>query len=478
MNLQLYVLPITIDETRGVVRNIIMRLRELSGQRNLARLASRITSQDLLKSYFEHAYLSPAVLTPEEFFAPYDTGLIPLLRSKSVELFNADLTELRTDQAVIDDLVDRTEYQKQTRPAGPKSYRTNLHDMVLWHFTDRRRPKPLELPLEISSWIVTIDYTLISFDKYKNRSQSPGLPMCLHPTSLIHLFQFWVPSSMKLDTALVGSLRQPLLFLDFDIDSEQVTLRILAQLAHYINAKGVTDDVAVEILTNTALRERMASSPPDRESDEHIIREQLPQLLSDLGEKVVTLRRENEEYRSRAKELQRYKASASRERSRRRVLENDLEAEKRARSQAEGNAQCAAEDAANVIERVVVLEQRNQQYEQRLKERKEADRRRLENRQLGRRTVGTLLAVAAVVLGGRTVHNWGLPTRPGYMVTIGLVGVVMILGIKLAVKGTRWEQIRVLKWWEIKHRAEWWKPVTVVVIGELIASVVIWGMGL
>ena len=85
--------------------------------------------------------------------------------------------------------------------------------------------------------------------------------MCLEPSSLIQLFQFWVPSSTQLDEALVGSVRQPLLFLKFDTESEQVTLRILKQLSRFEASKDLDPEVVTEILTNTALRDRLSGPP-------------------------------------------------------------------------------------------------------------------------------------------------------------------------------------------------------------------------
>ena len=467
INLKLYVLPITVDETRRVVRNVSMRLSEFRPLSNIARAASRITSRDLVKRYFEQLQQSPT-LTPDDFFHPYDSGLVPLLRAKSVELYNTDLSSLRLDQEVIDDVLAQEEYQSNSRPDGPKPYDANLHDMVLWHFSSRHRAVPREHPLEVPSWIVTIDYGFIRFDKYKQRAQPRHLPLCLHPSSLIYLFQFWVPSSTRLDEALVGSLRQPLLFLDFDIPSEQVTLRILAQLSQYANAENLDSDVAAEILTNTALRERIASAPPDRSADEQIVREVLPQVLNDLGEQVLALRRQLDEERQSKKDLQRQAAAVDSERSRRYVAE-------RALRQADDRASQAVEDREELSARVRTLEDIKLQYEDHVKVQEEANSRRTVRRQLVLRFFLTLLVAATSALGGYVVLRQWIPDVPRYAVAIAVALLALVLGTRYTLGGTRFEEVIVVKW--LFRRRPWLATIAIAVVVEVVAGVVLWALG-
>ena len=282
VTLQMYVLPITIDEARTVLRNIMFQLTDFRGQPNLAEAARRTHSLGLAGRYFEAARLSTSRLSPEDFFGPYESDLLPILRGKSVELYNVNLDQLRVDEQVIDDIHDQTEFQRIHRSRGEKSYEVNLHDMVLWHFAHRERRSSLTSPLEASIWIVTLDFGLLSFDRYKLKSDRKQPPICLEPASIIQLFQFWIPSSTELDEALVGSIRQPLLFLDFDIESEQMTLRILDQLSRFDGADDLPPDVAVEILTNQALRDRMSKAKVDDGKDQEVVGQQLLAMVKQM----------------------------------------------------------------------------------------------------------------------------------------------------------------------------------------------------
>ncbi len=282
VTLQLYVLPITIDEARRVLRNIIFKLTQFRGQPNLAEAAQLTHSLGLADRYFEAARRSASRISAEDFFGPYESDLLSVLRNKSVELYNVNLDQLRTDQQVIDDIHDQADFQQLYRPRGEKPYETNLHDMVLWHFAHRERRSTLTSPLEATIWVVTLDYSLLSFDRFKRKADRMRPPICLEPVAIIQLFQFWVPSSTELDEALVGSIRQPLLLLDFDIESEQITLRILDQLSRFDGAEDLPPDVAVEILTNQALRDRIATTRPEDARDETVVGQQLLAMIKEM----------------------------------------------------------------------------------------------------------------------------------------------------------------------------------------------------
>ena len=121
VDLRLYVLPETVDEARRTLREMIARLGDFRGQPNLAEAAARTRSLGLTSRYFEAAQRSSMPLTAEDFFGPYESNLITVLRSKSVELYNTDLSQLRVAQEVVDDLLDQEENQERYRPRGAKT---------------------------------------------------------------------------------------------------------------------------------------------------------------------------------------------------------------------------------------------------------------------------------------------------------------------------------------------------------------------
>ena len=386
VDLRLYVLPSTVEETRGVLRDNIVRLGDFRGQRSLAEAARRTTSLGLASRYLEAASTASHALTAEEFFGPYESDLVTVLRSKGVELYNEDLSHLHVAQEVIDDIHDQTEIQEQYRQRGPKSYETNLHDMVLWHFTRSRRSPVMESPLEATAWIATLDYGLINFDRRKQRGAS-GPPICLEPSSLIQLFQFWIPSSVKLDEALVGSVRQPLLFLTFDRQSEQVTLRILSQLSRFEGSGDLDADVATEILTNTALRNRLAATESDRSNDQQIVQEELVDVVRQLGTEMADLRSGHAEAREinagLKKQIFEAEKTTEAQLAARLDAEQALAREAASRHRADDEKQQLADAATGLESRLTDLESKNEELEQNLLRQDQKTAERRENRRFG-----------------------------------------------------------------------------------------------
>ncbi len=254
VKVEYYILPITLDEARRVLRDVISRLNGIAPTGSLAAGARMVSSSGLVTRYLEAAaQYTGGVLTPAAFFGPYEADLATILRERGVGLLNENLDALRMDQQVIDDIHDQEEVQARVRKRGPKPYEANLHDMVLWHFVSRRRPGSATSPLDVGTWICTIDWGLIAFDRHK-RSGRHVPPICLTPSSLTQLLQFWVPRSEALDVALVGSLREPLLFLDFDRSTEATTVAILKTMSRFTGVGDLSAGTVRNVLTNEALR--------------------------------------------------------------------------------------------------------------------------------------------------------------------------------------------------------------------------------
>jgi hypothetical protein len=286
VRVKLYVLPITIDEARHVLAAQIHNLSGLRMTRNLAQGALEVTFSGLASRYFQEASKSEAELTPEAFFSPYEQNLMTFLRQKGVELFNADMAPLRMDQAVIDDLHDQQDFQERTRDEGAKRYETNLHDMVLWHFASRKRPAVVESPIDAKEWILTLDWGFIGFDRHKRRAVS-GLPLCIPPATILQLLQFWVPRERAIDEAIVSAIRLPLMFIGHDAETEQVSTRILKRISRYENASDLSPASVAQVLTNQALRQRIAAAPNEEAEDELIERafiDQVRQLEEQLAQ--------------------------------------------------------------------------------------------------------------------------------------------------------------------------------------------------
>ena len=303
VDVELYVLSITIDEIRRVLRDVIARFTELVPSRTVATAAQPLRSSGLLRKFLDAASRATTrTLTANAFFAPYEENTLMFLREKDVELYNESVDALRTDQSVVDDLHDQEDVQRRIRPRGSKGYDANLHDMVLWHFVDRKRPTTVESPIDAGFWIVTLDYGLVAFDRHKHRGKSTPAS-CVTPADLIHLLQFWVPRNEILDKALVGAIREPLLFLEFDRAAEAVTLQILAELSRFESVDDLSPELIQRVILQKGLRARLgapvqADGPSRAELIESAVVEEARRLEEELG----VLRAERQTAESRALE--------------------------------------------------------------------------------------------------------------------------------------------------------------------------------
>ena len=168
-----------------------------------------------------------------------------------------------------------------------KGYETLLHDSVLWHVVKDRRSENDHSPFDVEYWAVTIDWRLINFDRQKRSVKGSGLPLVLHPSSLIQLIQFWIPRSAELDAVLVDSLRLSLYFQSFDSEDEKVTVKILESISRFENVGDFTETTINVLLTNQALRTRLKSASASNEEVFELVKEELIALhntvVHDLG---------------------------------------------------------------------------------------------------------------------------------------------------------------------------------------------------
>ena len=452
VKLNLYVLEDTYKETRQALRGAILEFQEFRGQPNLAAAARPLTSS-LMRLYLEAAAHSPTAMTVEEFFGPYESNLLRLLRSKSVELYKSDLSYLRRDQEVVDDVHDMEEEQKMYRQRGAKPYEANLHDMVLWHFTKSKRDTIVESPLEVTAWVVTLDYQLIKFDKHKNRQGAHAYyepPICLDPASLIQLFQFWIPSTAELDEALVGSVRQPLLLLKFDSPSEDVTIRILTQLSRYEKAEEFTTDMAAAILTSAALRGRLSRIPKNlsmeeqRVEEEKAISESIQHLTHTLGQELEQLKE-----RVVAAEAS---TEAAEERAARHEVEQALAAATESLHGLEDENRCLTDEIADIRSRLTDLEGR--------------DIRKKENRRFGVISSLSVLVAIGLFFGSSLFDESSQAILVWVVRVVGAI--VLLLGIEFASRQTHFMQSPILK--RLPRLNRWWWKFLLAVGASVIAN--------
>lgn len=259
LEVKLYVLPPTIDETR---RALATRIDPLKGWQLVPNLAAAALSSGLTgvaRRYAEEVAKSGEALTADEYFDPYVNDLMTVLRSKGAEIYNQKTDNYNMRQDVIDDILHELEHEKKTRGERAKTYADLEHDMVLWHFVRDLRPRAVESPLGAQYWVTTVDYRFLGFDSYKRRQLGTSIPICLHPTALIQMLQFWVPRTEEFEAAVLGTMRLPFLFQDFDSDTERITTTILRTLSRFDKAGDLSVDTAHRVFVNKALRQKLSS---------------------------------------------------------------------------------------------------------------------------------------------------------------------------------------------------------------------------
>jgi len=138
----------------------------------------------------------------------------------------------------------------------------------------------------------------VRFDSFKRRNAENQVPICLHPTALMQILQFWLPRTPQFEEAVLGSLRWPLLLQEFDPAAEKVTIQILTALARFENVSELPQEVITNILVNQALRQKLAVEG-DIKKQVELVREALVEeneevrsMLANTTEEAKLLKRE------------------------------------------------------------------------------------------------------------------------------------------------------------------------------------------
>lgn len=275
VELKLFVLPITIDETRHWLSWRKQSLRHVILTPKTADLVLDSNLGGIYRRFAEACRGTGYTLTADEFFDPYLNNLVLLLREKGIELWNEDTSKFTVDRKVIDDLLGQQEFQeKRSETVKQKTYEQLEHDLVLWHFVQGKRQPHFESPFEAEYWVATVDYRLLGFDAYRKDKTTSKVPICLHPLTLIQMLQFWVPRSAEFEEAVLGTLRLPALFQPFDLEAEAVSLKIIRTLARFENVEDMSTETLRSILVDNAVRQKM-SVEEDADSQVTLIRDAL-----------------------------------------------------------------------------------------------------------------------------------------------------------------------------------------------------------
>ncbi|HVG33110.1 MAG TPA: hypothetical protein VM911_08520 [Pyrinomonadaceae bacterium] len=278
VTIKLYLLKTTCDEFNKVItaKSLVLKGLHLPGNLSAVALESNLDAIDLR---FVEEYKKHGDLDATRYFEPYLKNLITVIRAKGLDLYNDTLDGYTTNQHVIDDIHEEEEYEKKKYKNKAKDYDRLEHDIILWHFAKDRRPVKLDSPLAARYWVATLDGRLLSFDARKKNKTGDRVPICLHPSTLIQMLQFWVPRTPQLEEAMLSTMRLPFLSQDFDISSEKITLSIIKTLGNYENIETLDKSTLSTILTDEALRTKISGKTSEADKRK-LIKEALVGELS------------------------------------------------------------------------------------------------------------------------------------------------------------------------------------------------------
>ncbi|OLL33741.1 hypothetical protein BTH42_00225 [Burkholderia sp. SRS-W-2-2016] len=311
VKIKLFVFPETIEEATRVLSHAAQSMGSQVYPRHLAQAALRSNLSGVHAKYLEAVSRTSTPLSPKDYFAPYLSNLSAILKKRGIEVIDRRLLIGRQDQEVIDDVLDNQKFEERLPETRRKSYEAIFHDIYIWHCIQRQRDLQLSSPLDAKEWFVTLDRRLVGFDAYKGKGNSGWVPVCVDPSTFIQFAQFWMPRSAQFEKALFGSLKLPLLFREFDSETEDVSLAIINRLSRIEAVGDFTADEIHTLLLNDAVRTRFRESPSDAEQTA-IVRDELLSIHRDTVEKSKKLENELSEERTRKDALVQQLDSASR----------------------------------------------------------------------------------------------------------------------------------------------------------------------
>ena len=252
VDVTLCVLPLTVSEALDALRHAKKQVPQEVVSPHMAEATLSQVPLGLVSRYLERIVEAGEPIRRDDYFDLYINDFDYVLDEHAVQVIDDPLAEQLRQNGQLSGEANRL--RTETR----KGLNTIWHDLVLWRYVDeKRRPERTHRPSETKYWGVTVDYAwLLRYDR-ERRQALQGLPRVMHPTQFIHMLQFWVPRSERMEKALFGSARLPLLFPEFDEQTEKVTLRILNGIARFKNAPDLSTGTVLRILQDRALRAKI-----------------------------------------------------------------------------------------------------------------------------------------------------------------------------------------------------------------------------
>ena len=187
------------------------------------------------------------------------------------------------------------------------------------------------------------------------------------------------------------------------------------------------------------------------------MREQMIDIVHDLGDELIDLRREHSQAHDTIAQLEKRVAAAEAraevdaERAARSEVERSLAEESKLRLHAEAENQRLAATTKNLESRLDDIEGRREELELRIDERD----RRSENWRFGIVAVVSVLLTGTVLVGGGILLDRWLAPTPAWIVSSSMGALLLLQGLEFAMKRTRLEQSWLARLVS-RVRCQWW----------------------
>lgn len=300
VGITLHVMPITIDETIGTLEAVRASLSSVRPSKNIVNGIIETEVLSGLNQGFFQQQQAIGTLTADSFFSPYIENLPVILKQLGFVIHEEDISPKPTDYEMMEDVEAQSRFEKGKYGQRAKNPSQLRHDISLWYYVDGKRPRYIDSPIDATSWIITVDYRFIAFDKHKrsHRAQN-SIPICIHPSSLIQMLQFWLPRTEQFENSLLASMRLPFLFREFDAEAEKMALVILQELSRFEDIDDLPFESIKMILRDKALCQRVSDEGDENTrieliKDEIIIRinQESKREIEQKDEEIDRLRQE------------------------------------------------------------------------------------------------------------------------------------------------------------------------------------------
>lgn len=105
---------------------------------------------------------------------------------------------------------------------------------------------------------------MINFDSFKRKEKS-GIPVVVHPASLVQALQILVPSAKNLDETVFALMQMPFVFEDSDPQDNNASLRILSTISRYEKIEDLNVETITKIFTDRALSIKVREASSEEE---------------------------------------------------------------------------------------------------------------------------------------------------------------------------------------------------------------------